>query len=92
MFYYAKFQVSNLNLIFLQPTWVAILGNSPRVIKKLFNSVLSAHRLRDSAKFGVCSFYGVREMLSGHDIQTDRRMDMAKSIFLVMLIKNIYTL
>ena len=51
------------------------------VIKRLFNSVLSAHRLRVYAKFGVCRSYGIGETLSAHDRQTDRR-----------LIKNIYTL
>ena len=41
------------------------------VIKKLFNSGLSAHRLRVLAKFGVCSSYGVRETLCGYDRQTN---------------------
>ena len=54
------------------------------------------HRLRDYAKFGVCSTYSVRETLSRHDRQadgrTDRWTDIAKLIFLVALIKNIYIL
>ena len=62
-------------------------GRLREFIKKLFNGVLSAHRLRVYAKFGV---FGVRETLSGHDRQTDiwmdGRTDMAKSIFLIALI------
>ena len=50
-------------------------GRVGRVIKKLFNCVRSAHRLRVYAQFAVCSSYGVRETLSGHDGQTDRRTD-----------------
>ena len=42
------------------------------------------------AKFGVFSSYGFRETLSGHDRQTNGRTDMAKLIFLIALIKNIY--
>ena len=47
-------------------------------------------KLHVSAKIGVFSSYGFRETLSGHD----RRTDMAKPIFLVVLINNtsIYTL
>ena len=83
----AKFQVSNLNLISLRPFWAT--GES---YQKSFNIILSAHRRRVYAKFGVYSSYGVRETLSGHDRYTDGRKDMAKSIFLIALIKNIYTL
>ena len=53
------------------------------VIRKLFNIVLSVHRQRVYANFGVCSYYGVRETLDMADRQTDKR---------TWLIKNKYTL
>ena len=58
-------QVSNLNFDF------GDFGRLGEVIKKLFNSVLSAHILRVHAKFGVCCSDGFRETLSEHDRQTD---------------------
>ena len=77
MIYCAKFQ---FELYFFTTHLGGDFGRLGGVIKKLFNSV---HRLRVYAKFGVCSSYGVRETLSGHARQTDRRTDMAKSILLV---------
>ena len=73
MSYCAKYQVSNVNFIFLPPTGRRYWATDG-VIKKLFNSVLSAHRQRVYAVYaGVCSSYGVRETLSGHSRQTDGR-------------------
>ena len=62
--------------------YCAEFGRLGGLIKKLFNSVLSAHRLGVYEVFGVCSSYCVRETLSGHDRQT---ADMIKSICLVGL-------
>ena len=69
--------------------WEVLRG----VIKKRF--IAFRPHIYVSAKFGVCSFYGFRETLSGHDRQTHRhrhRTDVLKPIFLVALFKNIYTL
>ena len=63
--YGAKFQVSNLHIIFLPWDWLR------GVFKKLFHSHLSAHWLHISAKFGIYSSYDFRETLSCHNKQLD---------------------
>ena len=68
-----KFQVSSLNVIFLPPTCVAILDDW----RKLSKNFLIAFCPRFYANFGVCSSYGVRETLSGHERQTYGRIDFS---------------
>ena len=74
MIYCAKFQVAKLNINFLPPTWKGLGG----VIKKLFNSILSAHTIDYmSLQNLVCSSCGIRETMCGLDREKDRRTDMA---------------
>ena len=93
---FVKHEVSNFSFIFLHP-FESRLGAMAEVNQKLFNCVLSAHRLHICAKFGVCSTYDLRETLSRHADRrtgtgTNGRTDVAKSIFLIALMKNIYTI
>ena len=69
LFHVCKVSRSDLNLIFLPHTWVAILGDFGGVIKKLFNSFLSAHRLRVYTKF-VASMVSEKRCLDMTDIRT----------------------
>ena len=75
MIYYEKFHISNLSFNFLPPTWEAISKGLSGVITKLLKSVLSAHIPHVNAKFGVCSSYGFRQTLYGHDIEEEERRD-----------------
>ena len=82
----AKLQVSNLNFIFLPRICVAILGDWGELSKNYLMAFCP--HIDWSALESVALMVSEKHFLD----MTDRRTDMAKSIFLVVLIKNIYTL
>ena len=61
------------------------------VSKKPLNRILFAYRPHDYADYeSVALMVSEKHCLDMTDRQTDEQTDMAKSIFLVALIKNIY--
>ena len=88
MFYCAKFPVYNLNLIFLPPT---ILGDWGELSKNYLIDCVSMHNL-ESVVLVVPEKRCLDITDTGTNGKTDGRTDMAKSIVLITLIKNIYTL
>ena len=85
MFYCAKFQVSNLNFIFLPPTSVANLGDW----EKISNNYLIAVCPHIDCVYLQNLEYVALMVSVKHLDMTDRRADMAKSIFFIALLNNI---